>query len=400
MTVATAPSFKQSPWRTAGVVAACAVVGTAVQAVTFGVVLEQEQALDADTLLALGALDFLLGLLSLPFVAWVQRRQSLAPALVVILLGAFSVFAVVSACYVTAVIVAGARRSRVVLVALVWCVGGALGNRVTGQATGLEDPWWFAALSGALLFGLSALVGLSMRGRVATLRALEREAEASRREASALVRERDAQLAEARADERLQIARDVHDALSHELSVIALHAGAAAHREDLDVERIRAALSTVAESSRRAGAELRRVLVTLREDTATTAPLDLDALPDIVDDAAHHGSEVRLELGALADRDLLPSSSSQQLLRAARECVNNAVRHAPGEPVTITLSGDPDSGVLLQSRNRLAPSSTASPGAGLGLTGLAELSAAQGGWCTAGARDGEFVTKVWVPWPR
>ncbi|MFV0407840.1 MAG: sensor histidine kinase [Propioniciclava sp.] len=386
-------------WQTLLVILGCALGGILVWSlVHFAVPQEWTAGAGAD---ALVLVDLVLGGLSLPLVGVAHRRRSLVAICCLILISGVSGFATVGAGYASVIATIRFPWRKVGVLALMWVISGVLGTWITNA--GRSEPVGLieAALYGALMWGLTVLIGWGARSRRATMIAHQREAAATIREQQALLRERDAQLARTQAAERSRIAREVHDALSHELSVIAMHAGAMEYRDDLTSHQLRDTAATVAAAARRAGTELRRVITTLRDDTSAEAPADLSDLPELVTELATSGSTVNLRIDPRLPLPELPISASQQLLRVAREALNNAVRHAPGAPVTLTLSGGPAAGLQLECRNELRTSIGAADarGSGAGHVGMTEVARLLGGTLTTGEVGNHYRTRLEVPWP-
>jgi signal transduction histidine kinase len=172
--------------------------------------------------------------------------------------------------------------------------------------------------------------------------------------------------------ERLRVAREVHDVVSHSLAMIAVQAGVGAHVADRRPEQAVAALLEIKEASRAALAELRTTLEVLREPEATDAP-GLHRLDEVarVAGLAGVGVEVRGMPGELAQ----PVDGAA--FRIVREAVTNTVRHARGaRTVTVDLERD-----ARELRLRVADDggSAGEVTPGNGLRGLAEHAAAVGG---------------------
>ena len=207
-----------------------------------------------------------------------------------------------------------------------------------------------------------------------------------------------------RAEERVALARDMHDSVSHHLASIAMHAGAMAYREDLDPETLRRTARTVRDAAQHANRELREVLVALRTagDPAAddAAPLaSVPTLQEAVDRARAGGQEVSLELDGLevAELEQLGRGTVVALARILGEALTNAAKHAPGAPVTALLARRAEQ-VTLTVENPLTgeaqPLST-----GHGLIGVEERARLLGG----GARwtrteHGTFEMEAWLPW--
>lgn len=400
-------------WQTVLLVAVAAVVGGAFALASFGLLLDTVGATPTDRqgaqLVALALAELVAGVVALALLPWIHRRAHVVPVTLTAVLAGFSVVAFLVAAY-GVVAVATTRRTRAIVV-----VATALVVAGVGTSLLLPDPTGDPLGVGELLIAVLAvaavlvLVGLVRGHRAAAQEALRHEAAAAVELRAALTREREAErrtqearVAEARSAERARIAREMHDTLSHHLSLIAVHAGALEYRTDLDARAHRAAAATIAEAARQAGVDLRQVLAVLREDADPAQPLpDLTGLTALVD--AHTGGEAVLVVTPpLTSESLeqLPRQTSRHLYRIAQEGLTNARKHAPGAPVRLTVTGGPSEGVTLELRNPLPAETGATdvPGSGSGLTGIEERARLSGGWCRAGQEADEFVVRAWVPW--
>lgn len=242
-------------------------------------------------------------------------------------------------------------------------------------ATLVVDGWWTGlgpmALA-AMLVGAS--FGVAIRSR---REAVEQE---SRRRV---------------VEERLRIARDVHDLVAHNLAIVTVQAGAAANLLPDRPEAAREALDHV----RAAGAdvldELGTLLGVLRDDD--TAPpteptpglTDLDRLLD-----SFAAAGLRVDHEASGSAVALSATVRATAYRVVQESLTNAARHGDGQ-ARLTLTRTPG-GLRIEVRNGCAPGRTA--GTGHGLAGMRERVAAAGGTLTAGpAPSGEFVVEARLP---
>lgn len=215
---------------------------------------------------------------------------------------------------------------------------------------------------------------------------------------NALEREREVRVEAARAEERARLAREMHDVLAHKISLIAMHAGALAYREDLDPAETRAVAGTIQGSAHQALTELRTILGQLRQvDGGQPSPpqptlANLDAL------LAEHravGRRVEAEVSLEGEpRDAV----GRHAYRIVQECLTNAARHAPNTRVRVMISGALKDGLSIRVTNPLPVKEVNSPGAGLGLVGLDERVQLLGGTMTAGPEGHEFVVEVRLPW--
>ncbi|MBU3062484.1 hypothetical protein KO481_29660 [Nocardia sp. NEAU-G5] len=193
-------------------------------------------------------------------------------------------------------------------------------------------------------------------------------------------------------DERARIAREMHDVLAHSLGALTVQLEVA---EGLLSEKgdVAAALTHVRRSHRLALdglIEARGAVAALREDVP---PLP-EAVRGLVES---YRRDHRLTVECLVDGEAraLPSAAVVSLLRAAREALTNAGKHAPGAPVTVALTFTPDK-VRLSVRNPIVDGASsagairaANGGGGYGLTGMRERIALVGGTLSAGlGRDG------------
>jgi signal transduction histidine kinase len=198
------------------------------------------------------------------------------------------------------------------------------------------------------------------------------------------MRIREAQLAE-----RARIAREMHDVLAHRISLLSVHAGALEFNPDASAEEIARGLGVIRSSARAAQEELREVIGILRsdapDDTVQPPQPTLADLAQLVDASRHAGMDVAL-VDQLPDQPM-PALVGRTVYRVVQEALTNARKHAPGQPVSISIVGDPGAKVHIEVVNRPAVGEadrwTDKPfehvGSGTGLIGLAERLALAGG---------------------
>jgi signal transduction histidine kinase len=206
---------------------------------------------------------------------------------------------------------------------------------------------------------------------------------------------RDEQTRDALARERARLARELHDIVAHSVSLMVVQAGTARPRaQRLDAE-LAQVLETVEHSGREALVELRRLLSVLRADEqAELEPMpDLDRLPALVEGVRQAGLAVELDVAVAHD---VPAGVALCAYRAVQEGLTNALRHAPGSTVRVTVVGD---GRLLRVvvRDRGATTGSSALGSGNGLAGLRERVLLCGGRMTAGPEDDGFCLTVELP---
>ncbi|MFD3327514.1 sensor histidine kinase [Streptomyces sp. NPDC058701] len=202
-------------------------------------------------------------------------------------------------------------------------------------------------------------------------------------------------------EERLRIARELHDVLAHSISVINVQAGVGLALLDTAPEQARTALTTITAASREALGEVRQVLDTLRapgEAPRTPAP-GLDRLPELVEQAAAAGLTVEVSSGGTARA--LPPGVDLAVFRIVQEALTNVVRHSgartarvrltwQGRALTVRVEDDgPSSG---------GPGDGSPDGSGSGLVGMRERATALGGTLVAGPRaEGGHAVSVTLP---
>ncbi|PJI94031.1 sensor histidine kinase [Luteimicrobium subarcticum] len=279
-----------------------------------------------------------------------------------------------------------------VVVAWVYALAGIPAATPAGQIyAGVYDHsgWqWEAAGIFTVAVLLTAGVGLGRR-------ALDR---LQRREEDAVAARQHAEDDAAAATERARLARDLHDVVAHHVSLVAVRAEAAPFQHPDLPETARAVLRDIATDARSALDELRHVLAVLRRNDA-----DADRAPQpgacdvvaLVDQARAAGQTVDLT-GAC---DGVPAAQGYALYRSVQEALTNARRHAPGQPVDVTLTHRTGQvGVRVVNP---VPASTAAAasrrGTGRGLAGMRERAEALGGIVLDAVEDGAFVLVVTLP---
>ncbi|WP_052850325.1 sensor histidine kinase [Streptomyces avicenniae] len=193
-------------------------------------------------------------------------------------------------------------------------------------------------------------------------------------------------------EERLRIARELHDMVAHSIGVIALQAGAARRVIDTQPEGAREALNSIEITGRETLSGLRRMLGALREsgpqDGPSSAPLapqpGLAELGRLAADTTAAG--VRVDVRWRGEAAALPPEIDMSAYRIVQEAVTNVVRHAGTDAcrVTIDRAGE---GLAIEVRDA-GRGPTASPGAGYGLVGMRERVELLHGEFSAGAAPG------------
>ena len=209
-------------------------------------------------------------------------------------------------------------------------------------------------------------------------------------------------------DERLRIARDLHDTLAHHLTVVNAQAGVANYLLRTNPDAASTALTGITEHTLRALDELRATIGLLRYDTgdepAETQELrpvpGLDRLPELRDASQAAGVEVSVTV--VGTPRPLPTSVDTAAYRILQEALTNVAKHAPGAPADITLTWSPgELGVQIRNgpASDVLPTEPA-PGTGHGLIGMRERAHACGGSVTTGRTpDGGYLVQAALPAP-
>jgi signal transduction histidine kinase len=190
-------------------------------------------------------------------------------------------------------------------------------------------------------------------------------------------------------EERLQIAREIHDVVAHAMTAINVQAGVAAHLIDRDPQQAHDALRAIKRTSGDALSELRATLNVLRDagrpDAAPLGPSaglhDLEALTAGLRDA---GVEVELDVGPIAG---LPAPVHSTGYRIVQEALTNVARHAHASRASVHVRREPEAVTIEVSDDGPGFNGVASA-PGNGLRGMRERAAAVGGSVDAGHRDG------------
>jgi signal transduction histidine kinase len=265
-------------------------------------------------------------------------------------------------------------------------VGSGIGLARWSHFTGRPDVLGRVVVA-AVLFAVPALLawvlGDSMRYRRAYYANLEERA-------ARLERERDAQARIAAVAERARIARELHDVIAHNVSVMVVQADGASYALASDPVRAKEALAAISATGRQALAEMRRLLGVLRREegaaTQARAPQPgIGELGELLDQARTAGLPVSFTVEGVPQP--LPGGTALAAYRIVQESLTNTRKHAgPVASASVVLRYSPDTLVLTISddgRGGAAPD-----GAGHGLTGMRERVALYGGSVAAGPRPG------------
>ncbi|WP_278236056.1 histidine kinase [Isoptericola sp. AK164] len=272
-----------------------------------------------------------------------------------------------------------------------------------GGATSYMTPLGYLIL-GVLALGLA--VGVGLLRRVATRAGADADAARSvataesRRAATLQARSETLQTELSRQEERDLIAREMHDTVAHQLSLMSLQASALEVSSE-DAETGDAARS-MRSSAHRALEEMRTLITSLREGAEDYAGRDwtLDDLADLLDGAGDRGVDLVATV-FVTDGDAAPPTLTRTVYRVVQESLTNAAKHAPGARVAVSVRARPVDGIDVSVRNPTLPVAgpAAAPGSGSGLRGMRERCEALGGTFDAGRQDDDsFLVRAHLPW--
>ena len=232
---------------------------------------------------------------------------------------------------------------------------------------------------------LAWLIAAGVAGEA--LRQAERRAEEAERSREETARRR-------ADEERLHIARELHDSLTHQISVIKVQAEAAVHLARKRSEPVPEALLAILQASREASRELRSTLDALRDDDKNPPP-GLDQVVDLVQRARSVGLDTMLTVEG--HRNDVPATVDRTAYRIVQEALTNTARHGAATTATVLLDYRPDTLVIQVDDDGQAQPSTA-PEPGVGLAGMRERVTALGGQLEAGPRnEGGFSVHAELP---
>jgi signal transduction histidine kinase len=244
-------------------------------------------------------------------------------------------------------------------------------------------------------FGFALAVGEAVRTQRAFVSATRERAEREKRE----------QVLEARRrleEERMQIARDVHDVVSHSIATISTQASVGAHIGRDEPQRAVEALESIKKVSVHALHDLRHALGVLRdpsgEDQREPTPT-VQGVPGLVQRARESGLAVDLEIQGRLDQ--LPAALEVTVYRIVQEGLTNVMRHAPGSRAIVRLAvgeGEIEVKIVDDGGEVAGPVGEPGLGVGSGLAGLRERAAAVGGELSAGpVAGGGFCVRATLP---
>jgi len=396
----------RTKWSTAGIVAACAVANWFIGVVLMNLDIEEYSPTfeEYGPYICTGFAVGVLGIIALPFALEHQPRELSDVdyagstrsfiAGCIVLLGSSSYFGAASG--VVAFISMVSRRSTTRSVVAVACFVLAFAIDASfNPYLSWDEIGWVGAIFVVVVMVAGLLVGQKRGNQREKRWRVEQQARMNREEMRAKVER-------ARQEERESIARDMHDSLSHRLSLVAIHAGALSYpREGVPAEFTDAA-RTIRAEAQNAVEDLRTVLSALREDLSQDPRTTLE---ELVTTAREAGTQVTVTYADGASPDVftgLSTMAQHAVHRAVQEGLTNARKHAAGQPVSITVR-EAAGEVGIEMRNPLSAAKAgdragASAG-GYGLVGLRERVELSGGRMNVhvGEEGEEFSWSILLP---
>ncbi|KAF0847741.1 sensor histidine kinase [Nocardia caishijiensis] len=275
----------------------------------------------------------------------------------------------------------GAVRAGARAAAGIWVATVATG---VGLALWLRPAEWLVGILGASAVSglvLSTVIAIRTVGVTSTSLRRERDSTERQRQLTSLW------------EERARIARELHDVVAHHMTVIAIQAEAAQHSAPDLAATTSARLDTIRTSATVALTEMRHILGVLRSGDATLLPQPtLRDLTELVETVRGGGTRVTMTL--TGDTTTAPDAVGLSTYRIVQEALSNAIRHAPGAPVDVTVAVT-DEAIDIRVTNPCTP--TPATGAGHGLLGMRERATMLGGTFTAGADATKYVVAASLP---
>jgi signal transduction histidine kinase len=267
---------------------------------------------------------------------------------------------------------------------------------IAGLATG--------APAEALVGFPAAFIGLWAFGM--TRHAFWLRAEQAERTLEQTRRAREAETQAAALAERARIAREIHDVLAHSLAAVSVNLQAAegllSALPDQGPELAKAieCVTRASAFTRDGLAEARQAILALRDNTAPESPVTLAGQLRALAEEYRADGDAAVEFTVTGKPRPVTAEAGLTVYRTAQEALTNARKHAPGQPVSLTLEFTPAT-VTVAIVNPLPPAGAARPlaraGAGYGLTGLRERAALGGGTLTAEPAEGYWRVCLTIP---
>ena len=285
-----------------------------------------------------------------------------------------------------------------------------VGLAIVGQGGSSAAMWFWSYVQNVVFMVAAATGGFALRAHREYVRAAEQRAEEAERT-------REEVAARRVEEERVRIAREVHDITAHSLSAVSIQLAAAERLIERDPAAAKESVSTARKTAKGALDEIRGMIGVLRsgDSPAETAPTDgTDRLGDLVRFLQEAGVDASLDTAAY-DRAAVPAYIDVALFGIAREATTNIVRHAHAKRASIVLSlsgqtahlrvENDAAGASSQVGTRAGESAVstssgheAHDAGGHGIVGMTERARLLGGTLTAAPRaDGGFVVSASIP---
>lgn len=280
-------------------------------------------------------------------------------------------------------------------------VGATAVLMLLGPSLDVKLGWFFGALIFAFVAALIRWLVLSRRQLATSNVQLAQESARSSAQADLRIV----------AEERNKLARDLHDVVAHQMSMIVVQAQSAPYRLQGVTPGIHAEFDTLAETARSALDEVRSLLGVLRTDAENTevAPVGADQILPTLQSARRSGVDISWNVSG--DLESVDETAGVVLHRVLQESLSNATRHAPGGPVVVNLdiaasSAPEKNGEVPAYASLEVDNGPAAPGAliargnsgGSGIPGMsARVQAVGGAFSALSASDGGFTVTARVP---
>jgi signal transduction histidine kinase len=212
--------------------------------------------------------------------------------------------------------------------------------------------------------------------------------------ARAALDKRESEIMHRVADERLRIARDLHDAVAHNVAIINVHAGAAEKVLADAPPAVRASLTEIRNASRTVLEELQEIVSVLRHtdgDEPEPVPTTVASIPALI--SSFRAVGMRIDADLAGDLALTPAANAATY-RVVQEGLTNAYRHGSG---SATIEVRPRSNQLHIRIENPVDGTRRTEGSGFGLVGMRERVTAAGGTLDIGSRPGSFTIHVTLP---
>lgn len=282
-----------------------------------------------------------------------------------------------------------------------WRVAVAVGATVALMALNPGTEVSIGWMIGGTVF---SAVMLLVRWLIVSRRQLESTSRSLAREAERTSRQSDLRLL---AEERNHLARDLHDVVAHQMSMIVVQSQSAPYRLQGVTPAVHAEFDSIAETARQALDEVRGLLGVLRTDAENPAvePVGVDQIEPTLRAARRSGIDITWQLTGEMDR--IDETAGVVLHRVLQESLANASRHAPGGLVVVNLTvstvgehGAPPAATLEVDSGPATPGALVAPGTGggSGIKGMsARVRAVGGAFSALPASDGGFTVTATVP---